>query len=67
MTQRYGDFVLTPARQADHHAAVVPARRVLIGGVIVLMLVLRRRSRLPDDRFEADVRSCPKTRRRASR
>ena len=34
-------------------------RQAFGGGVIVLMLVLRRRSRLPDDRFEADVAELP--------
>ncbi|MBS0436033.1 MAG: cytochrome c-type biogenesis protein CcmH [Proteobacteria bacterium] len=56
MTQRYGDFVLyrPPVKPVTTLLWFGPAV-LLIGGVIVLMLVLRRRSKLPDDRFEADV------------
>ena len=60
MTQRYGDFVLyrPPVKPTTTLRWFGPAL-LLIGGVIVLMLVLRRRSRLPDDRFEADVAELP--------
>ena len=60
MTQRYGDFVLyrPPVKPITTLLWFGPAL-LLIGGVIVLMLVLRRRSRLPDDRFEADVAEPP--------
>ncbi|MBS0443927.1 MAG: cytochrome c-type biogenesis protein CcmH [Proteobacteria bacterium] len=60
MTQRYGDFVLyrPPVKPITTLLWFGPAL-LLIGGVIVLMLVLRRRSRLPDDRFEVDVAEPP--------
>ncbi|MBP5989270.1 MAG: cytochrome c-type biogenesis protein CcmH [Piscinibacter sp.] len=60
MTQRYGDFVLyrPPVKPVTTLLWFGPAV-LLIGGVIVLMLVLRRRSRLPDERFEADVPELP--------
>ena len=60
MTQRYGDFVLyrPPVKPVTTLLWFGPAV-LLIGGVIVLMLVLRRRSRLPDERFEADVAELP--------
>ena len=60
MTQRYGDFVLyrPPVKSTTTLLWFGPAL-LLIGCVIVLMLVLRRRSRLPDDRFEADVAELP--------
>ncbi len=60
MTQRYGDFVLyrPPVKPVTTLLWFGPAV-LLIGGVIVLMLVLRRRSKLPDDRFEADVPELP--------
>ena len=60
MTQRYGDFVLyrPPVKPITTLLWFGPAL-LLIGGVIVLMLVLRRRSKLPDDRFEADVPELP--------
>ena len=60
MVQRYGDFVLyrPPVKPVTTLLWFGPAV-LLIGGVIVLMLVLRRRSKLPDDRFEADVPELP--------
>ena len=60
MTQRYGDFVLyrPPVKPVTTLLWFGPAV-LLIGGVIGLMLVLRRRSKLPDDRFEADVPELP--------
>ena len=55
MTQRYGDFVLyrPPVKSTTSLLWYGPAG-LLIGGVIVLIVVLRRRSKLPDDRFEPD-------------
>lgn len=55
MTDRYGDFVLyrPPFKAATALLWAGPAL-LLAGGVLTLMVVLRRRSRLPDDRFEPD-------------
>ena len=55
MTDRYGDFVL-------YRPPVKPTTLVLwygpgvllVGGLATLIIVLRRRSRLGDDRFEPD-------------
>ncbi len=56
MTQRYGDFVLyrPPVKSSTALLWYGPAA-LLVGGVLVLLVVLRRRSKLPDDRFEADL------------
>ncbi|MFT3665365.1 cytochrome c-type biogenesis protein CcmH [Piscinibacter sp.] len=56
MTQRYGDFVLyrPPVKSTTTLLWFGPAV-LLLGGVAVLFVVLRRRSRLPDERFEPDV------------
>jgi cytochrome c-type biogenesis protein CcmH len=55
MTARYGDFVLyrPPFNTATALLWIGPGVMV-VGGLIVLVLVLRRRSRLPDDQFDAD-------------
>ncbi|MFT3955246.1 MAG: cytochrome c-type biogenesis protein CcmH [Piscinibacter sp.] len=55
MTQRYGDFVLyrPPVKSTTALLWAGPALLV-IGGLVVLVLVLRRRSQLPDDQFEPD-------------
>lgn len=55
MTQRYGDFVLyrPPWSARTLLLWVGPALMALIG-LIALILVLRRRSRLADDQFEPD-------------
>lgn len=55
MTQRYGDFVLyRPPWKATTILLWVGPALMLIGGFVALMVVLRRRSRLPDDRFDAE-------------
>ena len=55
MTARYGDFVLyrPPFKGTTLLLWLGPAA-MLGGGVLVLALVLRRRSRLAPDAFEAD-------------
>jgi cytochrome c-type biogenesis protein CcmH len=56
MTARYGDFVLyrPPLRASTAVLWFAPAV-LLVGGLILLVMVLRRRSRLSDDNFEAEV------------
>jgi cytochrome c-type biogenesis protein CcmH len=60
MTARYGDFVLyrPPLKQSTVFLWFGPAL-LLVGGIAVLVLVLRRRSRLPDDSFEPDDDDMP--------
>jgi cytochrome c-type biogenesis protein CcmH len=55
MTQRYGDFVLyrPPVKSTTALLWYGPAL-LMLGGLVVLGLVLRRRSKLPDDQFEPD-------------
>jgi cytochrome c-type biogenesis protein CcmH len=55
MTDRYGDFVLyrPPFKPATALLWVGPAV-LMVGGILVLGLVLRRRARLSADRFEPD-------------
>lgn len=56
MTARYGDFVLyrPPVKGSTALLWFGPAA-LLVGGVAVLWLVLRRRSRLAPDAFEPDL------------
>jgi cytochrome c-type biogenesis protein CcmH len=55
MTQRYGDFVLyrPPLKESTALLWYGPAL-LLVGGLAVLVLVLRKRNRLSADQFEAD-------------
>lgn len=55
MTARYGDFVLyrPPVKTSTALLWFGPAL-LMLGGLVTLWLVLRRRSRLPADQFEAD-------------
>jgi cytochrome c-type biogenesis protein CcmH len=55
MTQRYGDFVLyrPPVKSTTAVLWYGPAL-LMVGGLVVLAVVLRRRSQLPDDQFEPD-------------
>ena len=55
MTQRYGDFVLyrPPVKSTTALLWAGPAL-LMVGGLVVLVVVLRRRSKLPDDQFEPD-------------
>ncbi len=56
MTERYGDFVLyrPPMKSTTWLLWFGPAL-LLVGGLAVLILVLRRRSRLPPEAFEPDL------------
>lgn len=55
MTARYGDFVLYRPPFNTATALLWAGPGVMaIGGLVVLLLVLRRRSRLPDEQFDAD-------------
>ena len=55
MTQRYGDFVLYRPPVKSTTALLWYGPAVLrLGGLGVLAVVLRRRSKLPDDQFEPD-------------
>lgn len=56
MTARYGDFVLyrPPLKSTTAVLWFAPAL-LLVGGLAVLVVVLRRRSRLSADRFEPDL------------
>lgn len=55
MTDRYGDFVLyrPPLKGTTALLWAGPAL-LLVGGVLTLVIVLRRRARLGDDAFEPD-------------
>ena len=55
MTARYGDFVLyrPPLKESTALLWFGPAA-LLLGGLAVLVLVLRRRNRLAPDQFEAE-------------
>jgi cytochrome c-type biogenesis protein CcmH len=55
MTDRYGDFIrYRPPMNGSTAVLWVGPIVLLIGGVIVLALVLRRRTHLAPDRFEPD-------------
>jgi len=55
MTARYGDFVLyrPPLKQSTALLWFGPAA-LLIGAILVLIISLKRRARLPDDQFEPE-------------
>jgi len=55
MTERYGDFVLyRPPVKATTWLLWFGPAVLVVGGLTVLVVVLRRRQRLSDDRFEPD-------------
>jgi cytochrome c-type biogenesis protein CcmH len=55
MTERYGDFVLyRPPVKASTALLWFGPALLLVGGVAMLLVVLRRRARLADDQFEPD-------------
>jgi cytochrome c-type biogenesis protein CcmH len=55
MTARYGDFVLyrPPLKESTALLWFGPAL-LMVAGLVVLVVVLRRRARLPDESFETD-------------
>jgi len=55
MTARYGDFVLyrPPLKESTALLWFGPGL-LMIAGLVVLVFVLRRRARLPDESFESD-------------
>jgi cytochrome c-type biogenesis protein CcmH len=55
MTARYGDFVrYRPALKETTALLWFGPGLLLVGGLVVLVVVLRRRARLPDESFEPD-------------
>ncbi len=55
MTDRYGDFVLyRPPFKSTTMLLWIGPGVLLVLGLLMLVLVLRRRSRMPQDRFDAD-------------
>ncbi len=56
MTARYGDFVLyrPPLKQTTALLWFGPGL-LLLGGIVTLVVVLRRRARLPEDQFEPEL------------
>jgi cytochrome c-type biogenesis protein CcmH len=55
MTDRYGDFVLyRPPFKSTTMLLWIGPGVLLVMGLLMLVLMLRRRSRMPDDRFDAD-------------
>ena len=55
MTDRYGDFVLyRPPFKSTTMLLWVGPGVMLVLGLLMLVLMLRRRSRMPADRFDAD-------------
>jgi cytochrome c-type biogenesis protein CcmH len=62
MTERYGDFVLyRPPFKSSTALLWIGPGVLLVVGLLVLGLVLRRRSRMPDERFEAEETAEPQT------
>jgi cytochrome c-type biogenesis protein CcmH len=56
MTQRYGDFVLyRPPLKGTTALLWFGPFALLLGGLTIFVVVLRRRSRLATDRFEPDL------------
>ena len=56
MTDRYGDFIrYRPAMKPITVALWVGPIALLVGGLLVLVLVLRRRARMPPEQFEPDA------------
>ena len=56
MTDRYGDFIrYRPAMKPSTVALWVGPIALLVGGLLVLVLVLRRRARMAPEQFDPDV------------
>jgi cytochrome c-type biogenesis protein CcmH len=55
MTERYGDFVLyRPPFKSTTALLWIGPGVLMVAGLVTLVLVLRRRSRMPADRFDAE-------------
>jgi cytochrome c-type biogenesis protein CcmH len=55
MTERYGDFVLyRPPFKSTTMLLWIGPGVLLVLGLVMLVVMLRRRSRMPADRFDAD-------------
>jgi cytochrome c-type biogenesis protein CcmH len=55
MTARYGDFVLyRPPFKSTTMLLWVGPGVMLVAGLIMLVLILRRRSRMPAEKFDAE-------------
>jgi len=55
MTARYGDFVLyRPPFKSTTMLLWIGPGVMLVAGLVMLVLILRRRSRMPADRFDPD-------------
>jgi len=64
MTQRYGDFVLyRPPFKGSTALLWIGPGVMLVAGLSVLVLVLRRRSRMAPEQFEADEAPTPESER----
>jgi cytochrome c-type biogenesis protein CcmH len=60
MTERYGDFVLyRPPFKSTTLLLWVGPGVLLVLGLLALVLMLRRRSRMPQDRFDAEEPEAP--------
>ncbi len=56
MTARYGDFVLyRPPFKATTALLWVGPGVMVVAGLVILFVVLRRRSRMPQDQFDPDA------------
>jgi cytochrome c-type biogenesis protein CcmH len=56
MTARYGDFVLyRPPFKATTALLWVGPGFMVVAGLVILFVVLRRRSRMPQDQFDPDA------------
>jgi cytochrome c-type biogenesis protein CcmH len=60
MTERYGDFVLyRPPFKGTTMLLWIGPGALLVLGLLGLVLMLRRRSRMPADRFDAEAPEAP--------
>jgi cytochrome c-type biogenesis protein CcmH len=67
MTERYGDFVLyRPPLKATTVLLWAGPGVMMVGGMVLLVVILRRRSRMPEDQFdpeepEADIETAKRS------
>jgi cytochrome c-type biogenesis protein CcmH len=55
MTERYGDFVLyRPPLKATTVLLWAGPGVMMVGGMVLLVVILRRRSRMPEDQFDPE-------------